>query len=85
MTNTKEEKLFPNGLIFKQKEGRPDFVVGSIAISCKDFVDTMKEHEKKGWLNIDLKISKDGNPYAEIDTWEPKQTQAKETKKTLDW
>ncbi len=83
MANKSEDKIFPNGLIFKQKAGRPDFIVGSLAINCKDFTATMKDNHKSGWLNIDLKISKDGNPYAEVDTWEP--TQAPKESEELDW
>lgn len=33
---------------------------------------TMKEHlSEKGWVNIVIKDGKNGQPYAQIDTWKP--------------
>ena len=35
-------------------------------------LDTMKQHmSEKGWVNIVIKDGKNGQPYAEIDTWKP--------------
>lgn len=33
---------------------------------------TMKEHlSEKGWVNVVIKDGKNGQPYAQIDTWKP--------------
>lgn len=33
---------------------------------------TMKEHlSEKGWVNVVIKEGKNGQPYAQIDTWKP--------------
>jgi hypothetical protein len=63
------EKLFVDGMIIKK--GRKDFIKCSLAFKCKDFTEFMKANHKEGWLNVDLKMSKSGKLYAEVDTWEP--------------
>jgi len=35
-------------------------------------LNTMKEHlSEKGWVNVVIKDGKNGQPYAQIDTWKP--------------
>lgn len=64
------DKIFVNGMIFKRpKEGAPDFVKGSISVKVSDFGAFMVEHENNGWINIDLKSSKEGKLYLELNTW----------------
>jgi hypothetical protein len=65
------DKIFASGLIFKMKEKAPDYVKGSLSIKVDEFIDFLKANESKGWVNIDLKVSKDGKPYAELNTWKP--------------
>ena len=66
-----EEKIFADGFSFKRKPNAPDFVVGSMSVKVDEAVDFLKEHKKKGWVNIDIKTAKSGNLYMELDTWEP--------------
>jgi len=33
----------------------------------------MRQHHKEGWVNIQVKRSKGGKLYAELDTWQPTQ------------
>lgn len=68
MENT---KTLVNGLIVKQNPSRPDFVIGSLSFKIEDFAKFVKEHNKNGWLNVDLLTSKAGKPYAALNTWEP--------------
>lgn len=80
-----DEKIFTKGFIFKQPtENAPDWVKGSIAINVENFTKFMEEHKKNGWLNINLKVSSNGNSYAELNTWEPKKadTEIVDTKET---
>ena len=72
MENT---KTLVNGLIVKQNPSRPDFVIGSLSFKIEEFSKFVKEHNKNGWLNIDLLTSKAGKPYAALNTWEPNQSQ----------
>lgn len=65
------DKVFVNGLIFKApRPTAPSFVKGSLSVKVEDFTQFMAEHAKNGWVNIDLKESKGGKFYAELNTWE---------------
>ena len=69
-----EEKVFANGIIFKlPNEKAPDFIKGTISFKIEEAIKFLQQHNKNGWCNVSLKISKGGKPYAELDTWEPKQ------------
>ena len=67
-----DEKLFVDGMIIKRKENAPSFVKCSLAFKCKEFHEFMQKNHKDGWLNVDIKVSKQGKIYAEVDTWQPK-------------
>ena len=70
-----QDPIFANGFILKQRVNRPDFVLGNLSVKVDDAVSFLREHEKNGWVNLDLKISKNGNPYVELDTFVPQQSQ----------
>lgn len=64
------------GFFYKEpRNGAPDFVRGSISIKIEDFREWFKNHLKSNpdeeWVNIDLKISRQGKPYAAVNTWKP--------------
>ena len=65
------DKIFVKGLYAKELGNAPDFIKARFSVKVKDFYEFMKANEKNGWLNIDIKESKDGKMYAELDTWEP--------------
>jgi hypothetical protein len=65
-----QEKVFAEGFSFKRREGAPDFVIGRQSIKVEEAVHFLKQHQKKGWVNIDIKQSKGGTYYCELDTWE---------------
>ena len=70
-----EEKIFVDGFIFKlPSERAPEFVKGKVSIKCGEFTEFMRKHVKNGWINIDLKISKGGKGYAELDTYEKQES-----------
>lgn len=65
------DKTFIDGLIFKAPRATaPSFVKGSLSVKVEAFAAFAREHQKDGWLNIDLKESKGGKYYAELNTWE---------------
>lgn len=69
-----KEKIFIDGMIIKKPHANaPDFVKCSMSFKMVDFIAFARKHQKDGWINADLKVSKDGKLYAELDTWEPKQ------------
>ncbi len=64
------DKIFPDGIIFKKpREGAPDFVKGSLSFKVDEAVAFLKEHQNKGWVNLDLKKSKAGKLYLELNTF----------------
>ena len=68
-----EDKIFANGFSFKRNERAPEFVVGSLSMKVDDATAFMREHEKKGWVNLSVKQARSGNYYIELDTFEPKK------------
>ena len=67
-----DDKIFGEGIFFKQKENAPSFVMGAVSIKVDEFILFLKDNVKKGWVNLDLKESKGGKHYFQLDTWEPK-------------
>jgi hypothetical protein len=73
------EKIFANGLIFKSpKENTPEFVKGHISVKVDEFTKFLEENDNNGWVNIDLKKSREGKFYFELNTWKPKGFKEKE-------
>ena len=68
-----EDKIFANGFSFKRRENAPDFVVGRVKVKVDDAISFLKEKQKNGWVDIDVKQAKSGSYYMELDTWEPKK------------
>lgn len=70
MSDTKE---FVNGLIVKApRDGAPDFVKCAISIRREELISFISSKEGD-WINIDVKESKNGKWYAEVDNWKPEQ------------
>lgn len=68
------EKIFVNGFIFKlPRDGAPEFVKGTINIKIHDFAKFVKQHQEGEWMNIDLKVSREGKAYAELNTYKRSQ------------
>lgn len=63
------EKVFANGLRASKKADEPDWVVCSLGVKVDEFIQFIREHEKNGWTNLKVKMSKAGNMYAELDSW----------------
>lgn len=68
-----DEKIFADGFSFKRQENAPDFVIGRISIKVDDAIAFMRKHEKNGWVSLNAKYGRNGNPYMELDTFEPKK------------
>ena len=69
------DKIFTNGLIFKApRENAPDFVKGSLSVKVDDFIAFLHEHNTNaGWINIDIKESKGGKLYCELNQYKPEK------------
>jgi hypothetical protein len=68
-----EEKIFADGFSFKRQENAPDFVIGRVSIKVDEAIAFLRKHEKNGWVNLNAKYGRSGNPYMELDTYEPKK------------
>lgn len=69
------EKEFPRGLITKRRDNAPDFVIANLAFKVDEFITYLQE-QKSEWVNIDIKNSKGGKMYADLNDWKPENTQA---------
>ena len=77
-----EDRDFAKGLF--AKESNVDFVKLKISIKKDEFTQWYKEklqNKDEDWINLDVKESKEGKWYTEVNTWKPKsdtQTVTKE-------
>lgn len=76
-----DEKTFANGFIFKRNEKAPDFVVGRLSVKLDEAIAFMKEHDKGGWVNLNIKQARSGNYYIELDTYDPSKSRESEEEK----
>ena len=67
-----EERTFADGFIFKRREKAPEWVIGNLSVKVDEAITFLKNNEKKGWVNLSIKTGRSGNPYVELDTYEPK-------------
>ena len=69
---------FAKGLYFNEPhQNAPDFVLGSMSIKPKEFIDWMRENhqavDENGYLRLAVKRSKGGKAYVALDTWKPEK------------
>lgn len=68
-----DQKL--NGVIVKNpRDGAPSYVIGSLSFKVEEFTASLKENEKNGWVNANLKMSAEGKLYLQLDLWQPGQS-----------
>lgn len=79
------ERVFANGAYFKEKPQAPEWVIGGLSIKVDDFISCLKENQnEEGYVNFDIKKSKDGKTYIEVDTWRPEKAAPKAEEPTAD-
>jgi len=65
------EKEFIDGIrIYAPHERAPKFVKGKLSIRRQDLIDFLQKRNDD-WINADIKESKKGNWYLEINNWKP--------------
>ena len=75
------EKIFAEGFIFKRpNEKAPDFIKGHLSIVIAEAIPFLQKHAKGGWVNLDIKESKSGKLYMDLNTWEKEKAPAEKTK-----
>lgn len=79
-----QDKIFPKGIsIRKPSENAPDFIKSNIGINLPEFMTWAEQHtDDRGWLNLDLKLSKEGKQYLELNTF--KKTAPATEKQSID-
>jgi len=71
-----DKVFFPKGFIYKEPhKNAPDFVKGQVSIKVDEFKQYLNNVNGE-WLNIDLKISREGKPYAQVNTFKPDKSKA---------
>jgi hypothetical protein len=65
-----DEKIFADGFSFKRNEKAPEFVIGRLSMRVDEAVAFIKQHERNGWVNLNIKTARSGNHYVELDTYE---------------
>lgn len=70
------EKTFAEGIYFdKPHEKSPDFVKGKISLQKDKLIDFVTKHaNEKGYVNLDVKESREGKVYIELNTWKPEES-----------
>ena len=65
--------------MFKRREDAPDFVIGRLSVKIDEAIAFLRNNEKNGWVNLDIKYGRSGNAYLELDTYEPKNKDVEKT------
>lgn len=65
--------IFADGFFFdRPREGAPEFVKGRMSIKVEEAIPFLKANvNEKGYINLDLKLSREGKLYLQLDTWKP--------------
>jgi hypothetical protein len=75
-----DEKIFADGFSFKRNEKAPEFVIGRLSMRVDAAVAFLKENDRNGWVNLNIKTARSGNHYVELDTYEAPAEQAPKAK-----
>ena len=76
----KKDVIVADGFIYKYKhENSPDFIIGRISAKTEKAIAFLKEHDKDGWVNLEIRIHKETKkPFIALDNFEPKKRIVKE-------
>jgi hypothetical protein len=73
---------FVDGLIAKApRQGAPTFVKARLSVKRNELIAWL-EKEGGEWVNLDIKESKNGKWYAQVNDWKPEQKESRETETT---
>jgi hypothetical protein len=65
------DKIFADGLFFKKpSEKAPSFIIGNLSVNVEKFTKFIQEQQtERGWVNLDIKESRNGTIYVELNTY----------------
>lgn len=72
------EKIFVDGVRLSELSANtPTFIIAKMGFKVDEFTAFLKQHEtNNGYVNVDIKLSKNGKMYAELNTYVPQQRPA---------
>ena len=76
-TKKAQEPPFFNSMVCKQiPENCPDWVIAKLGFNIENLLEEIEELKEagvitNGWLNVEIKRSKKGGMYGEVNTWKP--------------
>ena len=83
-----KEAEFVNGMYFNKRENAPDWVIGRLSINLNQFMEHAKDLEdhlnSKGYVDMDIKLSRKGNAYISYDNYTLERERERESKTTND-
>lgn len=79
MSEGKKEAIFPQGIILKKpREGVPEWVKGHLSFKVDEAVPFLQQHVNNGWVNIDIKMSKEKKLYLQLNQWKKEEAPKEE-------
>ena len=70
------DPIFPVGIrVFPPREGAPEFVKGALSIETNKFCAWLGQ-QPEPTVRLDIKQSRNGKWYLQLNTWKPKNTKA---------
>lgn len=73
----KNKKQFVKGLFVNRNDKAPDYVVCNLGVKIDEFILWLRNNQGGEFLNIDIKLSKEGKYYAELNTYNKADALAK--------
>lgn len=79
-----KDNKFPNGIaINAPRENAPEFIKARVSFKVSDAVEWLKANENNnGWVDCDLKESKAGKLYLELNAFKPQRPATQEMDET---
>lgn len=70
-----EPKIFADGIKYIEKsEKAPAWMLASLSIDIETFKRFLDDnHRNSRYMKLDIKLSKKGTPYIELNTWKPEK------------
>jgi hypothetical protein len=67
------DKILVDGMIVRNPNPKaPTWVKASISFNVGKFIEFADQHQKNGWLNVDMNLSQKGELYASLNEFTPK-------------
>ena len=76
------DKIFANGIFFsKPDSSAPSFVLGKLKIKADEAIQFIKDNQNEaGWLTLEIKNSREGKAYLEVNNYRKPEAAAKPAK-----